>query len=57
MPRRAASATANYDEEVRCDRCDNREYIGSEVTERTLEDEGWYLGTIETLCPEHSEME
>jgi len=57
MPRRSGSATAEYDEEVRCDVCDNREYIYGEITEKTLEDEGWYLGLNEVLCPDHSEME
>lgn len=57
MPRRSASADAEYDEEVRCDQCDAREFIGGEITEQTLEDDGWYLGMREALCPEHSEME
>jgi hypothetical protein len=42
---------------VKCDVCDAREELGGEITERTLEDEGWYLGPTETLCPDHSETE
>lgn len=57
MPRRSGSTVNDYDEEIRCDRCDNREFIGGEITEKTLEDEGWYLGFNEVLCPDHSEME
>ena len=57
MPRRSASVDADYDEEIRCDMCDAREYIGGEIAEQTLEDEGWYLGTNEVLCPDHSDME
>jgi hypothetical protein len=57
MPRRSGSATVEYDEEIRCDRCDSREFICGEITEKTLEDDGWYLGTNEVLCPEHSDME
>jgi hypothetical protein len=56
MPRRPGNATTDWDEEVRCDVCDNREYISDEVIEKTLEDEGWYLGINEVLCPDHSEM-
>ena len=36
---------------VQCDCCDNREQLGGEITDRTLEDEGWYLGPTQTLCP------
>lgn len=57
MPRRSGSAEADYDEEIRCDMCDARECTGGEITDKTLEDEGWYLGTTETLCPDHSDME
>jgi hypothetical protein len=57
MPRRSGSATDDYDEEIRCDCCDNREFIGGEITEKTLEGDGWYLGFNEVLCPDHSEME
>ena len=42
---------------IECDVCDAREELYSEVTERTLEDEGWYLGDVSILCPEHSEAE
>jgi hypothetical protein len=42
---------------IKCDVCDALEELESEITERTLEDDGWYLGPTETLCPEHSEME
>jgi hypothetical protein len=41
---------------VRCDICDAVETVGdTEVTEETLEGEGWYLGPASTLCPDHSE--
>jgi len=39
---------------VECDVCDNKETLGGEISERTLEDAGWYLGDISVLCPEHS---
>jgi hypothetical protein len=39
---------------VECDVCDNRECIGGEINERTLEDSGWYLGTTQTYCPDHA---
>lgn len=42
---------------VRCARCDEQATIGGEINEKTLEDEGWYLGPTETLCPAHSESE
>jgi len=39
---------------VECDACDNKETLGGEISERTLEAAGWYLGDISVLCPEHS---
>jgi hypothetical protein len=42
--------------EVRCDACDARETVEGEITERTLEDDGWYLGHDDyALCPDHNE--
>lgn len=40
--------------EIQCDVCDNTAELGGEVNEKTLEDEGWYLGDISTLCPTHA---
>lgn len=42
---------------VQCDICSAEESIGGEINERTLEDEGWYLGPTSTLCSDHSESE
>lgn len=42
---------------VRCAICSAEESIGGEISEKTLEDEGWYLGPTETLCPDHAESE
>lgn len=41
----------------RCDECDEEAIIAGEINEKTLEDEGWYLGPALTLCPQHSEQE
>jgi hypothetical protein len=40
---------------VECDVCDNKETLGGEISERTLEDGGWYLGEISVLCPQHND--
>jgi hypothetical protein len=42
---------------VQCDQCDRREELFGEITERTLTDEGWYLGPTITECPDHNEDE
>ena len=42
---------------VECAVCDAKEFIGGEIVHRTLEDDGWYFGATETLCPDHSEQE
>lgn len=42
---------------VKCDVCDAREAIFGEITEQTLEDDGWYLSPTENLCPEHAEYD
>lgn len=42
---------------VRCEVCSAEESIGGEIIEKTLEDDGWYLGPTETLCPDHAESE
>jgi hypothetical protein len=42
--------------EIHCDVCDAVETVSDhEVTEETLEGEGWYLGPASTLCPDHNE--
>jgi hypothetical protein len=41
--------------EVNCDVCDATETIVGEISERTLTDDGWYIGPRITLCPEHSD--
>ena len=40
---------------IECDVCDETTFICGEVNERTLEDEGWYLGDISVLCPTHND--
>lgn len=40
---------------IECDVCDEVAFRGGEITERTLEDEGWYLGEISVLCPRHND--
>jgi hypothetical protein len=42
---------------VQCEVCGAAETLGGEINERTLEDEGWYLGPTQTLCPDHAEQE
>jgi hypothetical protein len=42
---------------VKCDTCDACEALGGEITEQTLEDDGWYISPTETLCPEHAEID
>lgn len=41
-------------ERVNCAVCDATEEIGGEINERTLEDDGWELGSTENLCPDHA---
>lgn len=40
---------------VECDVCNETAELGGEINEKTLEDEGWYLGDISVLCPRHSD--
>jgi hypothetical protein len=44
---------------VECSVCDAEEEVFGEITEKTLEDEGWYLGAFDlsnsALCPDHNE--
>lgn len=42
---------------VECDMCRARTWINGEVTEQTLENDGWYLSSRETLCPKHNDKE
>jgi hypothetical protein len=42
---------------VRCDICSAEETLGGEIAEKTLEDEGWYLGPTETTCPDCSDSQ
>lgn len=42
-------------ERVKCDTCDAEEFISGEITSKTLEDDGWYLGPTISLCPDHNE--
>jgi hypothetical protein len=43
-----------FEKTVECDVCDNAEVISGEISERTLEDDGWYLGHTMTYCPDHA---
>lgn len=38
---------------VRCAVCDAEETVLGEISEETLEGDGWYLGFNVSLCPEH----
>ena len=38
---------------IKCLVCDAEEFIGGEVDERTLEDDGWYIGENIAYCPDH----
>lgn len=44
---------------VECSVCGAVEYVGGEISEETLEGDGWYLGTNDAhnLCPEHNDWE